>query len=173
MNIRSTVDCMRKGYRQIGKPTFELRQALDRLLRSHAPQTTVVRIFALWRRFKGVLWRCETSEDSCRKTYRQGTFGNLPNQFTNPEWNVYSAKRCGPFPSNYTPEKAQQVYQVCRSRWRLQVSVSHPEPVLNLFNLFYKNVSRTYRGPRGSAVIVNVLSLLYILRELHHRWNVK
>jgi len=26
---------MREGYRQIGKPTFDLRQALDRLLRSH------------------------------------------------------------------------------------------------------------------------------------------
>ena len=31
MNIWRTVDCMRKGYRQIGKPTFDLRQALDRL----------------------------------------------------------------------------------------------------------------------------------------------
>jgi len=61
---------MRKGCRQIGKPTFDLRQALDRLLRSHAPQTTVVRIVALWQLFKGVLWRCETSEDNCRKTYR-------------------------------------------------------------------------------------------------------
>jgi len=50
---------MRKGYRQIGKPTFDLRQALDRLMRSHVPQTTVVRIFALWRLFKGVLWRCK------------------------------------------------------------------------------------------------------------------
>jgi len=70
MNIWSTADSMRKGYRQIGKPTFDLRQALDRLLRSHAPQTTVVRIFALWRLFKGVLWRCEASEDNCQKTYR-------------------------------------------------------------------------------------------------------
>ena len=59
MNIWRTVDCMRKGYRQIGKPTFDLRQALDRLMRSHVPQTTVVRIFALWRLFKGVLWRCK------------------------------------------------------------------------------------------------------------------
>ena len=58
MNIWSTVDCMREGYRHIGKPTFDLRQALDWLLRSRAPQTTVVRIFALWRLFKGVLWRC-------------------------------------------------------------------------------------------------------------------
>jgi len=55
MNILSTVDCMREGCRQIGKPTFDLRQALDRLLRSHAPQTLVVRIFALWRLFKDVL----------------------------------------------------------------------------------------------------------------------
>jgi len=70
MNIWRTVDCMRKRYRQIGKPTFDLRQALDRLLRSHAPQTTVVRIFALWRYFKGVLWRCETSKDNCQKTYQ-------------------------------------------------------------------------------------------------------
>ena len=46
---------MRKGYRQIGKPTFDLRQALDRLLHSNAPQTTVVRIFALWQLFKCVL----------------------------------------------------------------------------------------------------------------------
>jgi len=46
---------MRKGYRQIGKPAFDLRQALDRLLRSQVPHTTVVRIFALWRLFKGVL----------------------------------------------------------------------------------------------------------------------
>jgi len=61
---------MREGYRQIGKPTFDLQQALDRLLRSHAPQTTVVWIFALWRLFKGVLWSCETSENNCRKTYR-------------------------------------------------------------------------------------------------------
>jgi len=69
MTVWSTADCMREGYRQIGKPTFDLRQALDRLLRSHAPQTTVVRIFALWRLFKDVLWRCETAEDNCRKTY--------------------------------------------------------------------------------------------------------
>jgi len=66
---------MREGYRQIGKPTFDLRQALDRLLRPHVPQTTVVWIFALWQLFKGVVWRCEISEDNCRKTYRQGTFG--------------------------------------------------------------------------------------------------
>jgi len=58
MNIWSTVDCIRKGYRQIGKPTFDLRQALDRLLRSHALETTVMRIFALCRLFKGLLWRC-------------------------------------------------------------------------------------------------------------------
>ena len=43
---------MRKGYRQISNPTFDLRPALDRFLRTHAPQTTVVRIFALWRRSK-------------------------------------------------------------------------------------------------------------------------
>jgi len=61
---------MREGCRQIGEPTSDLRQALDRLLRSHAPQTTVVRIFALWRLFKGVLRKCETSEDNCWKTYR-------------------------------------------------------------------------------------------------------
>ena len=70
VNIWSTVDCMREGCRQIGKSSFDLRQVLDRLLRSHALQTTVVRIFVLWRLFKGVLWRCETSEDNCRKTYQ-------------------------------------------------------------------------------------------------------
>ena len=69
MNIWSTVDCIRKGYKQIGKPTFDLWQVLDRLICSHAPQTIVVRIFALWRLFKGVLRRCETSEDNCRITY--------------------------------------------------------------------------------------------------------
>jgi len=51
---------MREGYRQIGKATFDLRQALDRLLRSHAPQTMVQQIFVHWRLFKGVLWRCKT-----------------------------------------------------------------------------------------------------------------
>jgi len=61
---------MREGYRPIGKSTFDLRQALDRLLCSHVPQTTVVRIFVLWWLFKGVLWRCETSEENCQKTYR-------------------------------------------------------------------------------------------------------
>jgi len=61
---------MRKGYRQIGKPTFDLRQTLDRLMCSHAPQMMVVWIFALWRLFKGVLWRSETSESNCWKTYR-------------------------------------------------------------------------------------------------------
>ena len=70
MNIWSTVDCISDGYKQIAKPTFDLRQALDRFYGSHVPQTTVVRIFALWRLFKGVLWRCETSEDNCQKTYR-------------------------------------------------------------------------------------------------------
>ena len=55
MNVWCTVDCIRKGYRQIGKPTFDLVQTLDRLLRSHASQTTVVRIFALWQLFKGLL----------------------------------------------------------------------------------------------------------------------
>ena len=44
INIWSTVDWMREGCRQIGKPKFDLRQALDRLLRLHAPQTPVVRI---------------------------------------------------------------------------------------------------------------------------------
>ena len=95
MNIWSTVDCMRERYWQIGKPTFDLRQALDRLLRSHVPQTTVVRIFTLWRHFKGVLCTCEIFEDNCRKTYQLGTFGK---QFTNPEWNVlikmWNKKRC-------------------------------------------------------------------------------
>jgi len=43
---------MRKGYRQTGKPTFDLRQALDRLLRSHAPETKVVRIVAVWATFQ-------------------------------------------------------------------------------------------------------------------------
>jgi len=48
---------------------FDLRQTVDRLLRSHAPQTVVVQIFALWRLFKGVPWTCENFEDNCRKTY--------------------------------------------------------------------------------------------------------
>jgi len=52
---------MSEGYKLIGKPTFDLRQVLDWLLRSHAAQATVVRIFALWQLFKDVLWRCETS----------------------------------------------------------------------------------------------------------------
>jgi len=43
---------MRKGYRQTGKPTFDLRQAPDRLLRSHAPETKVVRIVAVWATFQ-------------------------------------------------------------------------------------------------------------------------
>jgi len=76
-----------------------------------------------------------------------------------------------PFPPHYTPEKVQQLDQVCRSRWRLQVSISHPEPVLRLFDLFYQNGSRTYRG--ASAEKMNVSSLLYILRDLNHYWNVK
>jgi len=50
---------MREGYGQIGKLMFDLRQVLDRLLHSHAPQMTVVQIFALWRLFKGVLRTCE------------------------------------------------------------------------------------------------------------------
>ena len=47
----------------------------------------------------------------------------------------------------YIPE-AQQLDQVCRSRWRLQVSGSHPESVLSLFDLFYQNESRIYKGMR-------------------------
>jgi len=42
-------------YRQIDKLTFDLGQVLDRLLSSHAPEKTVVRMFALWRVFKGEL----------------------------------------------------------------------------------------------------------------------
>ena len=38
-----------------------------------------------------------------------------------------------PFPPRYTPKKDQQLDQVCRSPWKLQVSISHPEPVLRLF----------------------------------------
>jgi len=77
------------------------------------------------------------------------------------------------FPTHYTPEKAQQLDQVCRSQWRLQVSISHLEPVLSLFDPFYQNWSRTYRRPRACAERVNVLSLLYILRDWNHNWNVK
>jgi len=32
-------------------------------------------------------------------------------------------------------EEAKQLDQACRSRWRLQVSVYQPEPVLSLFDL--------------------------------------
>jgi len=46
-------------------------------------------------------------------------------------------RRSHALPSHYTPEKAQQLYQVRRSRWRLQVSISHPEPVLNLFEQYF------------------------------------
>jgi len=31
----------------------------------------------------------------------------------------------------------------------LQVSISHPEPVLSLFDVLYQNGSRIYRGPRA------------------------
>jgi len=63
--------------------------------------------------------------------------------------------------------------QVCRSRWRLQVSPSQPEPVLILFNIFYQNGSGTYRGPYASADRVNVWGLLCFLKELNQYWNVK
>jgi len=68
-----------------------------------------------------------------------------------------------PFPPHYTPEKAQQLDQGCRSRWSLQLSISHREPVFSLFGLFYQNWSRTYRRPHTSADRINVWSLLYIL----------
>jgi len=62
-------------------------------------------------------------------------------------------------------EEAQQLDQVSRSRWKLQVSASQPEPVLSLTYLFYKNGSGTYGGPRTSADWVSVWSLLYILKQ--------
>jgi len=77
------------------------------------------------------------------------------------------------FPPHYIPEKDQQLHHVCRSRWRLQVSISHLEPVLSLFDLFYQNWSLTCTGPCANADRVNVLSLSHILRELNHYWNVK
>jgi len=53
------------------------------------------------------------------------------------------------FPTHYTSEKAQQLDQVCRSRWRLQVK-AHPKP--GLFDLLYQNGSRTHRGHRAGRV---------------------
>jgi len=44
-----------------------------------------------------------------------------------PSFNVGQKAVGTPFPHHYTPEKSQQLDQVCRSRWRLQVSVSHPD----------------------------------------------
>jgi len=46
-------------------------------------------------------------------------------------------RRSHALPPHYTREKAQQLDQVDRSRWRLQVSISHPEPVLNLFEQYF------------------------------------
>jgi len=46
-------------------------------------------------------------------------------------------RRSQTFPLQNTPEKAQQLDQLCRSRWRLQVSISPPEPVLSLPYLTY------------------------------------
>ena len=57
----------------------------------------------------------------------------------------------------------RQLDQVRKSRLRLQANVSQPQPVLNLFQIFYL---------RTSADRVNVWSLL-ILRGLNHHWNVK
>jgi len=50
------------------------------------------------------------------------------------------------FPPNYTPEKVQQLDQVRNSQWKLQASISHPEPFLSLFDLFYQNGSSTLEG---------------------------
>jgi len=44
-----------RWYRQISKPTFDLRQALGQLLRSNVPPTMVVWIFALRWLFKRAL----------------------------------------------------------------------------------------------------------------------
>jgi len=46
-------------------------------------------------------------------------------------------RRSHALPFHHTPEKALQLDQVRRSRWRLQVSVSHPELVLNLFEQYF------------------------------------
>jgi len=45
--------------------------------------------------------------------------------------------------------------------------------VLNLFDLFYQNGSRTCRGPRTSVDRLIVWSILYIQKELNQYWNVK
>jgi len=52
---------MRKGYRQIGKPKFDLRQALDRLLF----RTTVVSLTRLRRRWCEFLRFGDFSKVSC------------------------------------------------------------------------------------------------------------
>jgi len=70
-------------------------------------------------------------------------------------------------------EENQQLFQVCKSRWRLQVSASQPEPLLSLFDLFYQNGSSTYRRPSARADWVNVWSLFHMLKELKQYWNVK
>ena len=68
---------------------------------------------------------------------------------------------------------SQQLDQVRRSRWSGQASSSQPQPVLNLFRIFFKMDPCTYTGLRASADRVNIWSLLYILRGLNHHWNVK
>jgi len=79
---------MRKGYRQIGKPKFDLRQTLDRLLRSHAPQTTVVRIF--WRLSKVSCEGAKLLRTIAEKHTGRVSLVNQPNLFINPECNVVS-----------------------------------------------------------------------------------
>jgi len=63
--------------------------------------------------------------------------------------------------------------QVCRSRWKLQVSASQPDSVWSLFDLFFQNVSPTYWGTRASANRINIWNLIYIRKELNHYWNVR
>jgi len=56
----------------------------------------------------------------------------------------------------------------------MKAASQHVSPRASLkliFDLFYQNGFRTYRGPRASAD--RVISLLYILTELNHYGNVK
>jgi len=52
-----------------------------------------------------------------------------------------------PFPPHNTLEKAQQLHQVCRSRWRLQVSIFQPEPVLAYLTYLVKMGPAPVEGP--------------------------
>jgi len=68
----------------------------------------------------------------------------------------------------------QQLDHVRKSRWRASTSASQHFSTKAGFKLesFSKWV-RTNRWLRASADRVNVWSLLYILRDLNHYWNVK